>query len=113
MTDKHDKNLRRKNKLREREQAKKKRTAIIRDGETRTVIEQGNTKGYDVQMVRDFLDHLLLELRVQHYENQKFLKALGSTDDIEFAMKATEAEKLAIRFVTYQERYQTALIDSN
>jgi hypothetical protein len=61
------------------------------------------------------LDHLLLELRVQHYEHQKLLKALGSTDDLESAMKVTEevSEKLVNQFVTYQKRYQTALIASN
>ena len=39
MSNKHDKDQRRKKKLREREEAKKRRTAIIRDGEKRTVYE--------------------------------------------------------------------------
>lgn len=114
MSNKHDKDQRRKKKLHERE-AKKRRTAIIRDGEKRTVIQQGNTKGYDIEMIRDFLDHLLLELRVQYYENQKLLKALGATDDINTAMKVTEeiSEKLVKQLQPYQEKYQAALIAAN
>lgn len=61
MSNKPDKDQRRKKKLHEREKAKKRRTAIIRDGEKRIVIQHGSTKGYDIGMVRDFLDHLLLE----------------------------------------------------
>src|SRR6185437_572032 len=115
MSNKHDKDQRRKKKLREREEGKKRRTAIIRDGEKRIVIQQGNTKGYDIEMIRDFLDHLLLELRVQHYENQKLLKTLGSTDDLNTAMKVTEdvSEKLAMQFVAYQKKYQAVLLAAN
>jgi hypothetical protein len=110
-----DRDQRRKKKLREREQAKKARKAIIHDGEKRTVIEQGNTKGYDVEMIRDFLDHLLLELRVQHFENQKVLRALGTSDNLNAVMKEMQNtdEKLVQQFVKYQEKYQTALIASN
>lgn len=115
MSDKHDKEQRRKKKLHEREQAKKQRTAIIRDGDKRTVIEQGNTKGYDVQMIRDFLDHLLLELRVQHYENQKMLNSLGSGGDLQSAVKAGSevSENLVKQFLTFQEKYQSALLVAN
>jgi hypothetical protein len=112
MTSKHEKDNRRKQKLRERADAKRKRTVIVRDGDQRSVIKQGNNKGYPVQMIRDFLDHLLLEVRTQHYENQRALKALGSTDDLKSAMKLIEqsSEKLENQFLTYQERYQSALI---
>jgi hypothetical protein len=115
MSDKHDKEQRRKKKLREREQTKKSRTAIIRDGEKRIVIRQGSTKGYDVQMIRDFLDHLLLELRVQHFENLKLLKALRTTDDLATAMKVTEetSRKLIDQLGVYQKRYQSSLITSD
>ena len=46
MSNKHDKEQRRKKKLRERGQGEKARTAVIRDGEKRTVIQQGSAKGY-------------------------------------------------------------------
>ena len=60
----------------------------------------------------------LLELRVQHYENQKLLKALGLgtfLDDLKTAMKVTEdvSEQLAMKFVSYQQKYQAALLVSN
>ncbi len=115
MSKKNEKEQRRKKKLREREPAKKPRTAIIHEGGERTVIRQGNTKGYDVEMIRDFLDHLLLELRVQHYEHQKLLKTLGATDDLGATTRAMEtiSEPLAQQFVKFQTKYQTALTVSN
>jgi hypothetical protein len=115
MSKKDDKDKRRKQKLREREQGKKARKVVIHDGEKKTVIEQGSTKGYDIEMIRDFLDHLLLELRVQHFENQKLLKTLGTTDDLDSAMKEMEktSENLVRQFVRFQQKYQTALIASN
>jgi hypothetical protein len=114
MSNKHDKEQRRKRKLRERDGAKQ-RTAIVRDGEKRTVVQQHGPKGYDVQMIRDFLDHLLLEVRTQHYENLKLLTALGATDDLSTARKVTEevSQKIVAQFVPYQQRYQSALIACN
>jgi hypothetical protein len=115
MSNKKNKNQRRKDKLDGRKQANKQRVAVVRDDEKRTVITQGNSKGYDVQMISDFLDHLLLELRVQQYENQKLLKSLGSTDDLATAMKVTEetSQKLVQQFAAFQKKYQTALLPSN
>ena len=112
MSNKHDKDNRRKKKVREREKAKKQRTAIVHDGESRTVIRQGNTKGYDIEMIRDFLDHLLLELRVQDFENQKLLKNLQATDDLKSAMGVTKeiSNSLVQKLAPFKEKYQTVLL---
>ena len=98
-----------------REQAKKRRAAIIRNGEKKIVVEQGNTKGYNLLEIRDFLDQLLLELRAQHYENQNILKALKATDDLQSAIKSGQevSEKLVNQLANYYERYQTSLIVSH
>ena len=45
----------------------KKRRAVQIDGNRRTHFEAIGPAGYDVEMIRDFLDHLLLELRTQHF----------------------------------------------
>jgi hypothetical protein len=112
MSNKHDKDARRKKKLQERAKGKIRRTAIIRDGEKRTIIQQGSTNGYDVEMIRDFLNHLLLEVRVQHYENQKMLKALTSTADLKTALKVREdiSEKLVTQLQPYHKKYHSALV---
>lgn len=54
-------------------------------------------------------------MRVQHYENQKLLKALGAADDIKTAMKVTEdiSEKLVKQLQPYHEKYEAALIAAN
>ena len=98
-----------------REQAKKRRAAIIRNGEKKIVVEQGNTKGYNLLEIRDFLDQLLLELRAQHYENQNILKALKATDDLQSAIKSGQevSEKLVKQLSTYFTRYQAVLIESH
>jgi len=66
-------------------------------------------------MIRDFLAHPLLELRVQHFEQQEWLKTLGATDDLDATKKAMEQplENLGRQFAEFQEKYQTALIASN
>jgi len=57
MSDKHDKEQRRKRKVLKRDDAKP-HAVTVRDGEKRTAVQQGTTQGYDVQMIRDFLKHL-------------------------------------------------------
>lgn len=66
-------------------------------------------------MIRDFLAHPLLELRVPHFEQQEWLKTLGATDDLDATKKAMEKplENLGRQFAEFQEKDQTALIASN
>ena len=92
MSKKHDKEQHRRKKLRDR--------------------EQGSTKGYDVEMIRDFLAHLLLEVRVQNFEQQKWLRTLAATDDLDATTKAMEqpSENLVRQFTEFQKKYQSALI---
>jgi hypothetical protein len=122
MSNKHDKEQRRKTRLCEREAAERQRTAAFHDGVKRAadgvkraVARQGGDRGYDVRMIRDFLDHLLLALRVQHFENRKLLKALGSADDLGAAMKVTEeiSPKLVEQIAVYLLRYRSVLLPSD
>lgn len=46
------------------------------------VFQQGNNKGYDVEMIRDCLDQLLLEIRVQHHENLKCISELKKHENL-------------------------------
>lgn len=61
------------NQNKRREEAR--RRAVMWDGNTRAEYTQA-AGGYDAKMIRDFLDHLLLELRVQLFENTHTLRAL-------------------------------------
>ena len=82
----------------------------------RTVVEQGNSKRYDVEMIRDFLDHLLLELRVHHFELLKNLKNYSTTDDLDTLAKMMENQtsvSLVEQFLPFQKKYQSALIRVN
>lgn len=112
MSKKHDKEQHRRKKLRDREQGKQPRTAVVHNDGKRTVVRQGSTKGYDVEMIRDFLAHLLLEVRVQNFEQQKWLRTLAATDDLDATTKAMEqpSENLVRQFTEFQKKYQSALI---
>lgn len=112
MGKKDKKREKRKKLLRERQEWQKGRTAVVHDGDKTTVITQRTNKGYDVQMIRDFLDHLLLEVRVQQFENLRSLKKLKATGDLDAARKAADETVPALveQFAKYQRRYQTALI---
>ena len=115
MTSKHAKEQRRKEKLRVRAKANKARSVIVRDGDKRTLIQQISTKGYDVPMLRDFIDHLLLEVRVQHYENQKLLNSLNAIDNLDQALKVASeiSPKLVEQLRPFQKKYLSALITCN
>lgn len=115
MSNKVRKAQKRKVKLQKRQKSSRERIAVSHDGKTRTVIRQGTDKGYDVQMVRDFLDHLLLEVRVQHYENLKSLKALTKTNDMKlaYAAAAEPSESIFNEMSVFQRKYATALVVSN
>lgn len=68
-------------------------------------------KGYDVKMIRDFLDHLLLELRVQHYENREVLKRLDSTKSgPREAADLPPAPRLIDQLAKYVGKYWSCLI---
>ena len=115
MSNKVRKAQKRKMKLQKRQKSSRQRIAIHHDGETRTLIQQHTDKGYDVQMVRDFLEQLLLELRVQHYENLKALRALESTNDMKqaYAAAAEPSDSIINQMTVFQSKYATALMASN
>ncbi|HWL09726.1 MAG TPA: hypothetical protein VNQ76_15045 [Planctomicrobium sp.] len=115
MSNKVRKAQKRKVKLQKRQKSSRERIAIHHDGETRTLIQQHTDKGYDVQMVRDFLEQLLLELRVQHYENLKALRALESTNDMKqaYAAAAEPSDSIINQMTVFQSKYATALMASN
>ena len=112
MSKKPSKDKKRKQKLREKLAVKNRRGAIVREGDTTRVYVDQSGKGYNVEMIRDFLEHLLLEIRVQHFEGLEALQTLTETNDIEEITKreqpltATTLEQ----FVKFQDKYQTALI---
>ncbi len=111
---------RKKRQKRRRERRSNKRTrtrrrAVIRDGDRRTVVEAATDKGYDVEMIHDFLEQLLLEVQVQQYENVAFLRALEETPDFESARAASAqvSESLCEQLAKYFKKYATALIALN
>jgi hypothetical protein len=63
-------------------------------------------------MVRDFLDHLLLELRVQHSENLQSLRSLEGKADFSEAIEASAqtSPNLIEQFKKYHAKYETALL---
>lgn len=105
----------RKKQLRDRQKAQRERVVKQHDGNRTTVIRQRTGKGYDVQMIRDFLDHLLLELRVQHYENVKALRTLTASEDIRkaFAAAAEPSERIVDQFMAFQAKYASTLLAAN
>lgn len=115
MKKKERKAEKRKKLLGEREEKEKRRAVKVRDDEKTTVYRHPTAKGYNVQMIQDFLDHLLLEIRAQHFENLKALKKLEATEDMKAAQEAAgeTSEKLVEQFRKYQERYETVLIAAN
>jgi hypothetical protein len=61
-------------------------------------------------MIRDFLDQLLLELRVQYYENLQVLKRLDSTDSLTEAANIPAVPTLVDQLQTYFGKYWSSLI---
>jgi len=94
-----------------RRQARRKVAQLMNDG-TKLVVEHPTTKGYDVQMIQDFLDHLLIELRVQLWENVVTLRKLDETGDLSVALQAQKEpiEGIDEQLVHYVAKYETALI---
>ncbi len=84
-----------------------------RHGDQIHVIRQNNSKGYDVEMIRDFLDNLLLELRVQHYENLTGLRIMEEHGDQRILREVADQHTdpaLAEQFNKYLAKYQAQLI---
>lgn len=96
-----------------RRRRKTKRMARQRVGDQIHVIRQNNSKGYDVEMIRDFLEHLLLEVRVQHYENLMGLKIMEEHGDQRILREVADehtSPALVEQFCKYHAKYQTQLI---
>jgi hypothetical protein len=71
-----------------------------------------SSKGYDVEMIRDFLENLLLEVRVQHYENLTGLKMMEKHGDAEILREADNeivSPALVEQLHKYGKKYQTQL----
>ena len=115
MSKKSNDDRKRRKKLQRREQISKRRTAVQRDGDKRMVIQQGSDKGYNVEMIRDFLEQLLWEVRLQHFENVKSLRALDATQDLEGAFKAaTETSATGVeQLVKFHKHYASGLVFNN
>lgn len=92
----------------------KSRVAVQHEGTTKTVFEQQHP-GYDVQMIRDFLEQLLLELRVQQYENVKALRSIRSNGDLRAAVRAAEEPSPALieQLAGFHAKYSATLLPAN
>lgn len=113
MTTRAKKSLKRSKKRAKRRQLKQ-RAAVQHEASRSTVITQ-NHPGYDVVMIRDFLEHLLLELRVQQYENVRALRSLRSCEDFEEAKRvaAETSPTLIEQLKKYHLKYSTSLLPAN
>ena len=82
-------------------------------GDQTHVLQHGSSKGYDVEMIRDFLENLLLELRAHHYKNLAGLKIMEKHGDARILCKADNKvvpPALVEQFEKYWERYETQLL---
>lgn len=113
---KKDEKAKRRKVLREKKADERQRVVKYRAGKDTHVLKHPTGKGYDVNMVRDFLDHLLLEVRVQQYENQLALRGMEAGLDATSAndeVKAKEAKIIDEQFTHYLKKYECALISTN
>jgi hypothetical protein len=111
---------RRRNVMKNRRNRKSKprrirRNRVVRqkEGDQTRIFCQTNGKGYDVEMIRDFLDHLLLEVRVQHYENLKGLQIMEKHGDVRILDASTDeivSPALVEQVREYLKKYETQLI---
>jgi hypothetical protein len=98
------------NQQKQREQYAKRR--IVKDAQTGEVIGQ-NHPGYNVPMIRDFIEHLLLECRVQQWEDMQGLKLLGeSAGPMSFAEQPV-SDNLVEQLRPYIKKYVSALVPSH
>lgn len=99
----------------EERRQQKQRAAIEHDENQSTLITQYSPR-YDVEMIRDFLDQLLLELRVQQYEYVKALRSLRLNKDYSLAKSAAAetspelVKQLASYHLVYCPLLRTAIV---
>ena len=87
-----------------------RRAAKQRLGNQTHVFRHRNSKGYDVEMIRDFLEQLLLEVRVQHFENLKMLNLLKEHGDVGTACKIADetiSPSLVKQLQDFHKKYET------
>ena len=65
---------------------------------------------YNLEMIRDFLDHLLLELRVQHYELNQTLRRFGFAGTLGEAANYAISPELTEKLNKYIEKYPCFLL---
>jgi hypothetical protein len=89
-----------------------RRVAVQQDGNKLRMFEQTKGRSYDAEMIGTFYKHLLLELRVQQYENIKALRALKATGDMSARAKAAEelSPGLVEQFQKFQSEHLAALL---
>lgn len=94
--------------------AKRRRAVVHKEGHA-VVYEQPTAAGYDVEMVHDFFDQLLLEVRIQMHENMLVLKKLKATSDYDAALAEgrTSEKSISEQFVKYMGKYASVLIAAN
>jgi len=100
----------RKSKLR-----RSRRNRVVRqiEGDQTHIFCQTSSKGYDVEMIRDFLEHLLLEVRVQHYEDLQALQLMEKHGDLRTVCEAQDrniSPALVEQIGKYVGKYQTQLV---
>jgi hypothetical protein len=113
MTTRAKKVSKRKQRLQERRRVKG-RVAVQHEGTTSTVFEQAHS-GYNVEMIRDFLGQLLLELRVQQYENVRALRSVRSGGTYQQACDAAAetSQALVHQLAAYQAKHASTLLPAH
>ena len=104
---------RKRNRKVKRRRIKKNRVARQTVGNQTRVFRQESDKAYDVEMIRDFLEQLLLETRVQHFENLKSLSLMEKYGDIATMCEKAEEDvspALVQQLQKYLKKYTTQLI---
>lgn len=83
------------------------------DGRPAGSIKGSGGKTYDTEMIRDYLDQLLVELRAQHRENVFLLKVMEKHEDADAACKAAFTNhdtKFDVEHVKYVRKYSVHLL---
>lgn len=89
------------------------RAAQQKDGDKIQVFRQTDGTGYDVEMIRDFLENLLLEVRVQHYENLQALQLTEKHGDLRTVCEELDrniSPALVEQLGKYVDKYRTQLV---
>ena len=83
------------------------------NGKTMLLRQSG---GYDVKMIRDFFDHLMLELKNRHDESTVMLESLEAGDPWKYAYAKSQAIETPVDdelYRKYLEKYRCALLATN